>query len=113
MRRGEILGLRWQDIDLEGRRLTIRQVLEQTKSRGLHFKEPKTHKSTRSIALPHVAVRAIREHKKQDAQLRLQLGAGSPSPDSLIFMDATGGVSSLTHLPCPIVTSAYDTSLSA
>lgn len=40
---GEILGLLWQDIDLEGQRLAIRQVLEQTKSRGLHFKEPKTH----------------------------------------------------------------------
>ena len=51
LRRGEVLGLRWSDVDLEGRRLTVAQSLEQTVAGGLKFKAPKTKRSRRTIAL--------------------------------------------------------------
>lgn len=43
MRRGEILSLRWQDVDLQAGTAAVRQSLEQTRN-GLAFKQPKTQK---------------------------------------------------------------------
>jgi integrase len=62
MRRGEILALRWQDTDLEKGQVAVRRSLEQTRD-GLRFKQPKTGKGMRSVALPGIAVQALRRHK--------------------------------------------------
>jgi integrase len=54
LRRGELLGLRWSDLDLNGARLTVRRALEVVKgSHGYDVREkpPKTKRSARSIAL--------------------------------------------------------------
>ena len=48
MRRGEILGLRWTDLDLDNARLTVKQSLGQTRA-GIHFKKPR--RSARMIHL--------------------------------------------------------------
>ena len=50
LRRGEILRLRWNNVDLANGTVTVVQSLEQTKE-GLRFKSPKTHRSRRSIPL--------------------------------------------------------------
>jgi integrase len=71
MRRGEILGLRWQDVDLKAGTLAVRQSLEETKA-GLAFKEPKTPKSRRVVALPDFTVQALVKHKAAQAQQKLQ-----------------------------------------
>jgi integrase len=73
LRRGEILALRWRDIDLESGTLAVRQSLEETKS-GLFFKEPKTQKSRRVIALPELAIDALKRHRVEQAKFRLMLG---------------------------------------
>lgn len=73
LRRGELLGLRWQDVDLKAGTLAVRQSLEQTKA-GLRFKAPKTKRSARTITLPLVTVEALRAHWKEQAQERLMLG---------------------------------------
>lgn len=73
LRRGELLALRWQDIDLESAQLTVARSLEQTKG-NLNFKAPKTDRSRRRIALPQVIVRLLRAHKAKQAQWRLKLG---------------------------------------
>ncbi len=64
MRRGEILALRWSEVDLERGTLAVVRSLEQT-SRGLIFKAPKTRRSRRQIMLPGFVVRALREHRAQ------------------------------------------------
>ncbi len=51
LRRGELLAVRWQDIDLEAGTLAVRQSLEKTKA-GLSFKPPKTQRGRRVVALP-------------------------------------------------------------
>jgi integrase len=51
LRRGEVLGLRWSEIDLERRTLTVAQFLEQTRV-DLAFKAPKTKRSRRTISSP-------------------------------------------------------------
>src|SRR2546422_6650144 len=55
-RRGEILALSWQEVDLEAGVLSINRSLEQTAGR-LAFKEPKTIRSRRRVALPRFAWR--------------------------------------------------------
>lgn len=75
MRRGELLGLRWKDVDFDRAELHVAQVVEQTAS-GIAFKEPKTERSRRTIALPSRIVEELRSHKKASAELRLKLGLG-------------------------------------
>jgi integrase len=50
MRRGEILGQRWQDIDFKNNLIYVRQSLQVERGVGLTFKEPKSGKS-RSISI--------------------------------------------------------------
>jgi integrase len=74
LRRGELLGLRWRDLDLEKATLAVRQSIEQTKD-GLAFKEPKTRRGRRVVALPNVTVDALRRHRTDQAKRRLLLGS--------------------------------------
>ena len=73
MRRGEILGLRWRNVDLSVGRLSVVQVLEQTKD-GVNFQAPKTPRSRRLIALPPMTVEALQAHKLQQSEALLRLG---------------------------------------
>lgn len=89
LRRGELLALRWADLDLDARTLTVCRSLEQTKD-GLRFKEPKTAKSRRAVALPLLAVEALKAHRKEQAELRLAFGAAYKDQD-LVFSMPEGG----------------------
>ncbi len=74
LRRGEILALRWRDLDLDDAEAQVRRSLEQT-STGLSFKRPKTGRGARSIALPSIAVDFLRKVRTEQALTRLSLGA--------------------------------------
>jgi integrase len=63
MRLGEALGLKWDDIDVAGRRLVIRRALQRQTGSGLLFVEPKTSRSRRTVHLTALAVEALVEHK--------------------------------------------------
>ena len=71
MRRGEILGLRWSDIDLKAARLTVNQSLERLGGKTA-FKPPKTAGSRRTITLPALTVEALSAHRAEQARI----GAG-------------------------------------
>jgi integrase len=89
MRRGELLALRWQDIDLDGGRVTVSRALEQTMG-GLRFKLPKTRHGRRTISLPASVITELRTHKRAQQELRLSLGGGKIPPSALIFSDVNG-----------------------
>ncbi len=73
LRRGELLGLPWRDLDLEAGTLTVRQSLEETGA-GCTLKQPKTARSRRSLPLGETTVAALKRHRvAQDGQ-RLALG---------------------------------------
>jgi integrase len=72
MRRGEILALRWKNVELDRGTLRVMESLEQTKA-SLRFKAPKTNK-TRAITLPAFVVDELRRLKRQQAQTLLRLG---------------------------------------
>jgi integrase len=64
MRRGELLGLRWADVDLDEAVCSVQQALGTTAD-GLAFREPKPGKSRRSIALTPVRLKARKRHLVQ------------------------------------------------
>src|SRR6185437_5792290 len=86
MRRGELLGLRWSDMDLKTGRLAVNQSLERITGKTV-FKAPKTTTSRRTITLPALTVEALKEHRAAQATERLQLGLGKPE---LVFSHTDG-----------------------
>jgi len=80
LRFGELLGLKWEDVDLTERRLTVRNQLQWIPGAGPDGKAeprlipPKTAKSRRTIRLPDVAVFALKRHKALQTQERLRAG---------------------------------------
>jgi integrase len=97
MRRGEVLALRWKNVDLDRGTLRVMQSLEQTKN-GLRFKDTKTSK-VRAIVLPAYAVEELRRFKRQQAEELLALGIRQTG-DALVCCRADGKPlqpRSLTH----------------
>ena len=89
MRLGEVLALRWNRVDLEGKVLMVREALEATKA-GIRFKSPKSRAGRRDITLPDILVDVLREHRKAALELRMQLGVGRLPDDALLFSNLEG-----------------------
>lgn len=70
LRRGEVLGLRWADLDLEAGQLTVRHVLTVAEGRVI-VTEPKTAKGRRTIALDSSTVAALRRHRVRQLEERV------------------------------------------
>jgi integrase len=98
MRRGEILALRWKNVDLDRGMVRVVESLEETKSKGLRAKAPKTEKA-RAVALPRFAVDELRRLKVKQAEDLLKLGMRLTG-DTLVCARADGDPlrpRSLTH----------------
>jgi integrase len=85
IRRGEILALRWQDVDIDNARLRVERSLEETRAEGLRFKSPETKHGRRTICLPAAAAAELRKHRKAQQEQRLALGLGKAPADALVF----------------------------
>jgi integrase len=86
-RLGELLSLRWRDLD--GATLMVERSLEQTKG-SLRFKSPKTKHGRRKIVLPPSAVLDLDQHRRQKLELRMRLGIGKHGADALVFCNDDG-----------------------
>jgi len=73
LRRGEVLGLRWQDVDLPGRALFVRQTVQRVHGE-LQLFPPKTHRSTRPIPLSEVTLSALLAQRARQVEDRLLVG---------------------------------------
>ena len=71
MREGELLGLRWSDIDFDSDVLAVRQQVQRVRGQWL-FSEPKTAKGRRVITLPESAVGALKRHRARQSEVRLE-----------------------------------------
>jgi integrase len=91
MRRGELMGLQWGDLDLETGKLRVERSIEKTKS-GLRIKAPKTKHGRRTISLPAGAVEVLRQHRKTRLELRVALGLGRPPADTFVFGTVEGAM---------------------
>lgn len=73
-RRGEVLGLRWADVDLGESRVRIVRSLQRAEH-GLTFEEPKTDRSRREFAVPEFVAGRLRHHREAQAERCLALGS--------------------------------------
>jgi integrase len=88
MRRGEILGLRWSDLDLEAGRVAVRRPRIVVDYR-VQVSEPKTAKGRRSLALDPATVAALRAHRAHQAEEKLAVGLRYQNSD-LVFTRPDG-----------------------
>lgn len=93
MRRGELLALRWKDIDFDRALLRVERSVEQT-NQGIKFKSPKTRHGRRTITLPASLVIELKAHWKRQQEQRLKIGLGKAPPDALVFATWEGKVRS-------------------
>src|SRR6516165_10134556 len=98
LRRSEVLGLRWQDVDLDGGTLRVEQTLEQTTRGGLVFRPPKTRHGRRTVTLAPSTVAVLREHWRSQQEQRLFFGVGKAPDDALVFSSWDG----LPYLPATL-----------
>jgi len=87
LRRGEVLGLRWQDVDMTLGTLQVTQAIEQVGGK-LNLKAPKTERSARTIKMPAALVTELERHRTQQLEQRLKLGLGG-RPE-LVFTSPLG-----------------------
>lgn len=88
MRQGELLGLRWADVDLDRRSVYVHASLQRS-AEGMAFVEPKTSRSRRQISLTDAATAALRRHRTTQLEERLALGAAWNDLD-LVFPNTIG-----------------------
>jgi len=86
LRRGELLAIKWGDIDDD--KLRVQRALEQV-GKVVTFKPPKTKRSERTMTLPVAAREALSRHRAQQAAHRLILGEGYKDQD-LVFASVDG-----------------------
>ena len=96
MRRGEILGLKWRDLDLDEGVLHIQRILTRIPSKlpgkGFTEAEPKTERGRRSILLPAFTVEALKAHQVKQLEARRKAGVEWQDHD-YVFCTSIG-----THL---------------
>jgi integrase len=94
LRLGELLGLSWPDVELDGPRpsLTVRRSLAKAEAKNAYtLAEPKTNRSRRTIELGSTVVRALKRQKARQAADKLAIGPDLwQNVDQLIFTDEAG-----------------------
>ena len=63
-RRGELVGLKWEDVDLENNRISINKSVSRVKKHGVIEKKPKTEQSTRLIEMPATLARQLQKYRQ-------------------------------------------------
>lgn len=74
MRRGELLGLEWKDIDFDLQTITIRRNSIYLPGQGVTTQTPKTRKSIRTIKVPQQCLDMLKQYRGWQREKRLQLG---------------------------------------
>ena len=89
LRRGEILGLSWGNVDLDDEVIRVRESLEETKT-GLRFKAPKSKAGIRDVTLPAIVSDVLVAQRKRLLERRFALGQGKLSDTDLVFPTLDG-----------------------
>ena len=96
MRRGEVLGLAWENVDFINARLAVVQSLNVVNYHDVRLVQPKTAKGRRSIALDPTTIAALQAHRVRQLEERLQWGEAWATSD-LVFTRERHDDPSATH----------------
>ena len=95
MRRGELFGLCWDDVDLDAGVAMVRRQVQRHTGQGLILEPLKTDKSRRALALPAPVVTALRAHRRTQTADRLAVGPEwstfAADHGGLVFAGPLGG----------------------
>jgi integrase len=89
LRRGEILGLRWIDLDLDRGLLNVRHSLERVKGEGLRLAEPKSERAKRQLRIPQICLMALLSHRVTQNKER-QWAGNKWQDDGFVFTTGLG-----------------------
>lgn len=95
-RRGELIALRWSDVDWARPAISINRTAEEV-SGGIIWTEPKTARSRRSVPLPAKAAALLKAHKARQAEEKLRLGK-EYEDQGLVFARPDGRPLSPSHV---------------
>ena len=87
MRCGEVLGLKWDDVDFENKKIRIKRSLCFVSGKGLIFKEPKTKKSKRQISISQHVVNVLKKHKQKQEFQEEKLGTQYQDNNLIVCTD--------------------------
>ena len=90
MRRGEIVGLKWSDINFDKQCLSVKRSIYKPRGEKSIEKEPKSHSSFRTIAIPNRLCETLKEYKKSQEEYSLSLAAWKNL--DYVFTDDIGNV---------------------
>ncbi len=97
MRKGEILALRWSNVDLERRVLHVLHTVDYIPGYGYVENEPKTRAGKRTIDLPDFFIDMLKRHRAKQDERRLRVGETWENRD-LVFPDLAGGYLNPIHV---------------
>ncbi len=89
MRQGELLGLKWEDLDLAMGTLQVKRTITRLVGKGFTTSEPKTTKSRRRIHLTKMAIEALKQHRVRQREARLAAGPNW-NEQGWVFCNAIG-----------------------
>ncbi|CAL9670290.1 Tyrosine recombinase XerC [Streptomyces sp. enrichment culture] len=89
LRKGELLGLHWEDLDLDRGTATIHRSLQRTRTQGLTVLNTKTLASERRIALPTECIASLKIHQERQQEKRQAAGTGW-TDNGLVFTTPKG-----------------------
>lgn len=90
MRRGELLALRWENINFDTNTLQVRRTVSNQAGYGFVETEPKTQSGRRSISLPSFVIARLKHHRIQQREQQLKVGKEWEEKD-LVFPNRKGG----------------------
>lgn len=89
-RRGEILGLRWSDVDLENNLIHINRAVHWDKQRGFYYTDPKTAKSRRTVRLPERVMFLLKQQQNEQLSNVFRYGDQWHNDGDLVFTTDSG-----------------------
>jgi len=90
LRRGELLALRWSDVDEAAGTLTVARALSRSAGVGYAIAEPKSRRAHRTIALPALARDALRRQAEMQGREREAAGSAWQDRAGYVFLDPIG-----------------------
>ncbi|MBM7623769.1 integrase [Sporohalobacter salinus] len=85
MRRGEIFGLRWKDIDFNDGRIQVRQAVSEIRGKGLVYRKPKTSGSIRPIEIDEDIINLLKKRRKTQKEFKMKLRDVYSNEKNLVF----------------------------
>lgn len=91
MRRSELLGLKWEDVDLQARIVLVRRGLTISPNGGIEIDNPKRFDSKRRLEISSEVAATLKEHRKRQAEERMAAASGAWRDEGFVFTTHSGG----------------------